>query len=56
MCKNLDGENLANFWSIFNLPNFSSAKVSLHMVMDILLHLPKWDVTFKTKDISKNII
>ena len=36
-------------------PNLSGTKVSLHTIMDILLHLQKWDVTFKTKDISKNI-
>ena len=33
MCKNLDGENLVNFWLVITiLPNFSSAKVSLHTV------------------------
>ena len=33
MCKNLDGENLANFGKSSISPNFSGAKVSLYMVI-----------------------
>ena len=33
MCKNLDGENLANFGQSSISPNFSGAKVSLYTVL-----------------------
>ena len=32
MCKNLDGKNLVNFWSVAISPNFRGAKIFLHMV------------------------
>ena len=38
MCKNLDGENLANFGQSSISPNFSGAKVSLYTVVDFCKH------------------
>ena len=35
MCKNLDGENLVNFWSIVNFVKFLWHKISLHTVLSI---------------------
>ena len=47
MFKNLDGENLVNFWSVIksNSPNFHIAKVSLHMVLAFL----KWNFIFNLR-------
>ena len=35
MCKNLDGENLVNFWSVINFAKFLWYKISLHTVLSI---------------------
>ena len=37
MCKNLDGENLANFGQSSISPNFSGAKVSLYTVCNVVV-------------------
>ena len=39
MCKILDGENLANFGQSSISPNFSCAKVSLHTVQYMYIHV-----------------